>query len=117
MTGEGDCTTAFPAHAGMNRDDGDDIRSRAFPAHAGMNRIARSRASIAHAFPAHAGMNRRFAVSTVSAERVPRTRGDEPRLPGDHRRVVIAFPAHAGMNRPHADVMPQCATRSPHTRG
>ena len=75
----------------------------AFPAHAGMNRQIVDPRRAARAFPAHAGMNRDDAVLISRHDGVPRACGDEPYpvLPGSAKRR--AFPAHAGMNRQGGD--------------
>ena len=67
-------------------------------------------------FPAHAGMNRSPPGSTQSWTRVPRTRGDEPRLYEIVSVNTAEFPAHARMNLLSAEAE-SGRLRVPRTRG
>ena len=91
----------FPAHAGMDRLEGNHCRDwcrvprargdgpclgsettpgrSVFPAHAGMDRLDPPRRAVnGCVFPAHAGMDRCPGCSPPSLPRVPRARGDGP---------------------------------------
>ena len=148
----------FPAHAGMDprrasgstgagglprtRGDGPSIatmrmpRCTASPHTRGWTLRCSPRGPLGRGFPAHAGMDPRARPAAVTGARLPRTRGDGPRLPGrrDHRReasphtrgwtrhhlvavhVHLGFPAHAGMD-PAGSAETPSGSRLPRTRG
>ena len=67
-------------------------------------------------FPACAGMNRIHAAQYPGVDRVPRMRGDEPRILVVFDEGSAVFPACAGMNRP-PDVIDCRNTCVPRMRG
>ena len=67
-------------------------------------------------FPARAGMNRIPSSALEMLYRVPRTRGDEPLVCDQVRRLGWEFPARAGMNREPSGAWLDLS-RVPRTRG